>query len=387
MREELEQVKESLRRLEEESRSRARKEASYGRIRSIMSRFTFGGYGEIHVNLGEGSEKDVIDIHRFVAAISYDFADWIRLRTEVELEHAIASDGRDGEFLIEQLFFDFYLSDGFNVRFGRILTPVGIVNSNHEPTIFNGVERPSFARVIIPTTWSSDGIGIFGDITDTLQYQLYLVGGLDGSGFNALNGIRGGRIKERPSLHEPSITGRLDFFPLLHSPVVPDYDLRVGASFFAGGLDNGNNGANPDVSADIAVYSADFSATCGIFDFRGVAALERIRDADEIGAGTASQIVGGYLEVAAHVLPESWGRGRLAQSDLVAFVRHDWLDTQNKLPSGVVRDDAGRRTEWTTGLGFFFTPGLVAKVDVQFRQDKTSNDLGTLVNFGLGWIF
>jgi hypothetical protein len=52
-----------------------------------------------------------------------------------------------------------------------------------------------------------------------------------------------------------------------------------------------------------------------------------------------------------------------------------------------VKNLAGDRREWTFGASFFLTPTLVAKGDVQFRDDASGKDLPTLVNFGLGWQF
>ncbi|HSR87596.1 MAG TPA: hypothetical protein VLL07_01475, partial [Pontiella sp.] len=157
--------------------------------------FRFGGYGEVHANFEENGDS-VFDIHRLVLYVGYDFADWIVLNTEIELEHAYATDGAGGEVLVEQLYVDFLLSDAINVRAGRILAPLGIINQNHEPTLFFGVERPAVDKYIIPSTWSLDGIGLFGAPAEWLNYQLYVAGGLDGSEFNGEDGVREGRIKE-----------------------------------------------------------------------------------------------------------------------------------------------------------------------------------------------
>ncbi len=386
LRSEVDELREAVRRLEERlEATEKRQEASS----ALGERLSFQGYGEIHANFAEGSGPDLIDIHRLVFGVGYEFAEWIQLGSEIEIEHGLISDDDqgDGEVVIEQLTLDFFLTDVFNVRAGRFLTPVGIINQTHEPPSFNGVERPSFAKTILPSTWSTDGIGIFGRLSDTVQYQAYIGSGLEGAGLSALDGIRGGRNSGRPSLHEPAFTARLDWFPLVHTDLVPDHDLRVGISYYRSGLDNGAKGVNPDVSGDVSIYSADVEYSVHRLDLRGVAALEKIRDADSLTTGVASQIVGGYLEAAYHVLPDSWKTGKMEESDLVVFARHDWIDTQNELPSGVQRDPAGQRTEWTTGLTYFFTPALVAKADVQFRQDKTSRDLPILFNLGLGWIF
>ena len=201
-------------------------------------RLTIGGYGETHLNMREGPGGDSIDNHRYVGYLGYEFTDWIHLQSEVEIEHSFVADG-DGEISIEQLYTDFLLVPELNLRVGRVLVPVGIVNQRHEPTTFNGVERPSFAKYIIPTTWSSDGIGIFGNLSPELDYQAYVVGGLDGSGFSS-SGIRGGRIKERTSLNDVAFTGRLDYYPWAQVSRDNNESLRFGLSAYAGGLDNGN---------------------------------------------------------------------------------------------------------------------------------------------------
>jgi hypothetical protein len=353
---------------------------------SWIDKFTLGGYGEMHANFGEGNAPDQFDIHRLVAYVGHEFNDWIKFHSETEIEHAFVSGESGGELSIEQAYLDFLLSDRVNVRFGRILTPIGIVNRKHEPPTFYGVERPSFDRVIIPTTWPSDGIGVFGGIGPSLKYELYVVSGLDGSEFNATNGIRDGRLNERPSLHEPAVTGRLDFFPFVRWPG-PGGFLRLGASAYYGGVDNGNQGKNPGIDGEVRILSGDFEYTLSKFDFRGVIAHERIHGAKEIGNGTASEIFGWYLEGAYHVFPDAWKKGKLAKSDAAVFVRYEDFNTQFRMPDGVAKNPAGDRREWTLGASFFLTPTLVAKGDVQFRDDASGKDLPTLINFGIGWQF
>jgi hypothetical protein len=353
---------------------------------SWVNKFTLGGYGEAHANFEEGASGDQFDIHRVVLYLGYDFSDWIKFHSETEIEHALVSSESDGELLLEQIYLDFLLSDALNVRVGRILTPLGIINKKHEPPSFYGVERPSFDRVIIPTTWFSDGAGVFGSLTPSLKYEAYVVGGLDGSGFADLNGIRGGRIEERASLHEPAFTARLDYYPFAVREVGYGQALRLGASTYAGGLDNGNEGDDPGVDGDIQIYSGDFEYVISDFDFRGVVAFENIDGAREIGNGTAGEIFGWYIEGGYYLWPEAWKKGKLAKSDAVVFVRYDDFDTQYDMPSGVERNPDGDRSEWTIGTSFYFLPNLVFKADYQFRDSEGENP-GDAFNLGLGWQF
>ncbi len=364
-----------------------------------LGQLEFGGYGEMHANFNQGSREDKFDIHRLVLYVGYEFSDWIRFHSETEIEHAFTSADSGGEVSLEQAHIDFLISDQFNVRVGRILTPMGIVNWKHEPPSFNGVERPSFAKYIIPTTWSSDGIGMFGSLSPSWKYEAYVVGGLDGSKFDAINGIRKGRIKERPSLHETAFTGRLDYSPFVAHPVGLGQTLRLGMSGYTGGLDNGNSGRNPGIDADIQMLSADFEYTISRFDFRGVVARTWIDGADDItarawingtykrGNAPAEGMFGWYLESAYHFWPDTWKKGKLAKSDAVVFLRYDDYDTQYKMPPYTMANPKGDRDEWTAGVNFYLTSSLVLKADYQIRHDASRHDPGDRFNLGVGMQF
>ncbi len=352
---------------------------------SWVHKLTIGGYGEMHANFGEGGGADQFDIHRVVLYAGYEFADWIRLSSEIEVEHALVTSGAGGEVTVEQLFVDIDLLKQLTLRVGRILTPLGIINKKHEPTSFHGVERPPFAKYIIPSTWSSDGIGALGKLLPQLKYELYAVGGLDGSGFSAKDGIRGGRQKERPGLHEPAVTGRLDWFPLARRKAPYGQTLRVGVSGYAGGVDNANRGNQPGVNGEVYIASADAEYSIRRFDFRGAIAHITIDGATEMGSGTAEQILGWYVEGAYHFLPESYKKGKLKRADAVVFVRFDDYDTQFQMPSGVQADPAGDRTAWTFGISFYPVPNLVIKSDVQVLNHATDGRPAAQINFGIGW--
>ena len=354
---------------------------------SLINRFNLGGYGEMHANFTVGNDKDLFDIHRLVLYLGYEFNEWIRFHSELEIEHAFISDDADGEFGLEQAYVDFLLSEPFNIRFGRILTPLGIINQRHEPPSFNGVERPSFEKYIIPSTWSSDGLGVFGTITPGMKYEVYVVGGLDGSQFDSKNGIRSGRIKDRPSLSDPAVTARLDFYPFVYHSALYDQRLRLGISGYFGGLDNGTNGSNPGIDGDIRIYSGDFEYTIMDLDLRGVIALEETDGGEEIGNGTASEIFGWYLEAGYHFFPDTLKKGLLEKADATIFVRYDDYDTQYKMPSGIPENPAGDRHEWSFGLSFHPVSNFVIKADYQIREDGTDDRLNDFFNLGIGWQF
>jgi hypothetical protein len=346
-------------------------------------RFTFGGYGEIHFTSVQGPGNEQIDLARFVGYVGYEFCDWIQLHSELEVEHALVAPDGEGEFSVEQLHFDFLLDRHLNLRVGRFLTPLGIINKTHEPPTFNGVLRPDFETFVIPTTWIMDGAGVFGDVNDELKYELYVGSSLDGAGFDAVGGIREGRQEGTPGLSQPGVAARLDYYPLQSSR----QSLRVGASFFGGGVNNGPGGDNPGIDAALQVYSADFQYSISDFDFRGVYAFENIDGAANIGNNVASEIDGFYVEGAYHFWPQPWKTGKLERSDAVAFVRYDDVNTQKTVPPGVTKDPHGDRSVLTLGLSFFPTTNVVVKTDYQFYDDASTDPPGNRFNVGLGFSF
>ena len=294
------------------------------------------------------------------------------------LEHALAKDA-DGKVVVEQAYVDFLLSQPFNVRVGRVLTPLGIINKKHEPTTFNGVERPSFTHDIIPTTWPQDGIGAFGQITQNLSYEAYVSNGLDGSNMDPAGGLRGGRMTERPGLNDGAVSGRVDYQML--------EQFRLGASGYVGGLDNSDQGGESGVDTNVRIVSADFEWSVQDFDLRGVIAHNKIDDGDELPQGVGEEMFGWYLEAAYHFWPQVWRTGKLENADATAFVRYDDWDTNHEMPSGVPADDSLDREEVTVGVDFKPVQNFVVKADYQFRDHEGTGDPADGFNLGVGWEF
>ncbi len=357
---------------------------------AAAQRFHWGGYGEQHFNLPEGGGAQ-FDIHRFVFYFGYDFSDSIQLHSEFELEHGFVEDD-NGELAIEQLYTDFRLAPSTHLWVGRVLAPLGIVNLRHEPPSFNGVERPSVETLVLPSTWYVDGLGISSEFTPALRYQAFLTSSMDGTGFSALEGIRGGRQEERPSANELGLSGRLDFYPLDSLATdTREQSWRIGLSGFYGGLDNGDEGVDPGVDAELSILSLDTEYSIDRLDLRAVGALEHIDGAAELSSATgesiSSVITGWYVEAAWHWLPEAWKTGKHGWSDAIAFARYDDIDTQADVPNGLTADPRGDRNEWTLGIGLYPLPNLVLKADYQWRDSESDTQPHNQFNLGIGWSF
>jgi hypothetical protein len=307
---------------------------------ALTSRLTLGGYGEFHATRKKGATYG--DYHRVVMYAGYQFNDWIRLNSEIELEHAKTT---DGYILLEQFSVDLQVTDITAIRLGRTLAPLGIVGLRHEPPLFFGVERPPFEKYILPSTWSIDGVGLVGDLSADLSYEVYAVGGLDGSSFSEGSGIRGGREAVYPGLESPSLTGRLDYFGI--------DDLRVGGGFYTGSTDYGAEGVDAMSGGEVNILSLDAEYTAGALTLNGVWAAG---DHKGNGVAVAASDFGGYYATAGY---EIWREGEKA---VVPFVRTGSYDTHEASTKAGTNDTEVDSTQY--GLHVLLSDQFVLKADL-----------------------
>ncbi len=345
---------------------------------SSAGKLSFHGYGELHFNSPEGSgvpDDDapaIMDLHRMVWGVSYQFNDRISVHTEVDFEHAAT------EIELEFAYLDFLITPAFNVRTGSMLMPVGPLNEFHEPPLFYSVERPYVQRTIIPTTWQEGGVGFFGAVPAGLKYRVYLVSGLNAEGFTASSGIRGGRghVAEQPS-DELAIVGRLEYVGL------PGVDL--GLSVYQGGANTINDPGLSD--AGVGIWEADARLRLAGLDLRGVVASITVDGADQIstftGEDVGEEMMGWYLEAAYDFLkllaPDT-------NQSVVVFVRFEDFDTQKSVPTGFTADPANDRQVMTAGLAYYPIPDVAIKADLESWEDGADND-GSRFNLGVGYQF
>ena len=194
-------------------------EASVGRIAKAAKKFEkmhIGGYGELHYQDTEtdgGTKSKEVDAHRFVLFFGYDFTDKVRFRSEFELEHGLVKDTADGsnggEVELEQMYIEWDLTDQTALKTGVILVPVGILNENHEPPTFYGVERNDVEKYLIPTTWWAAGVEIVHKMKNGLTFEAMISEGMAGT--TAMY-IRAGRQKSASAnANDLAYTARLTY--------------------------------------------------------------------------------------------------------------------------------------------------------------------------------
>ncbi len=347
---------------------------------NYASEVIVGAYGEMLYNQPEGDNGE-LDVQRLVLLFGYRFNDRAQFFTEIELEHV-------EEVFVEQAFVNYNLATNVNIRGGLMLVPMGIVNEYHEPTTFNGTERPAVDNVIVPTTWRELGIGVNGRFNDiSLGYQAYIFNGFksteaDGEGgisgfLQGSNGLRGGRQKGiQSTIDSPTFSAKLDYYG------IPG--LRLGLSGYFGDTQAADDIEETDgANIGISMVGLDARYAYQRFTARGQFIYASLSDTEAYntltGRDLGSAVQGWYLEGAFNLLPLG------KQQKLFAFARYEAYDTHADTDGALAQNPAYDRTDITTGLTYHIAPGVVVKGDYQFRDnDDDASDVPDGLNFGIG---
>ena len=343
-------------------------------LSGIPQGVTIGGYGEVLYNQPTNLNGE-LDVQRLVMLFGYKFDNRVQFVTEIEFEHV-------KEVYIEQAFINYSVANGLNIRAGLMLVPMGIITEFHEPTTFNGVERPSMDKVIVPTTWREIGIGVSGRFDDlSLRYQAYLFNGFlshDGKEgkLKGSSGLRGGRQKGAESVVDQfNLSAKLDYYG------IPN--LRLGLSGYFGRTQavDGQN-AIPGSDVGVAMLGLDARFKWQNLSARGQFVHASLSDTDAYntltGRDLGSALGGFYVETAYNILPLA-NRQRLD-----AFVRYESYDTHKNVGTSIVKNPAFDREEWTLGLSYHMSIGTVFKVDYQSKKTGLAESQVGQFNVGVG---
>lgn len=362
------------------------------------SKLTIGGYGEVHYNQpldAEISKTGTLDVHRMVLLVGYNFNSKVQFISEIEFEHV-------SEVYVEQAFMQYKLNSWISLRGGLMLIPMGIINEYHEPTTFNGVERPLIDTKISPSTWREIGIGISGNILPaSMKYQLYIVNGFNGydgtAKLNGSNGFRNGRQKGAESyISSPNLTGKVEYYGIK--------GLNVGLSGYFGktqsklynGLDK--NEVSLMATADSSVVGIAMIGIDGRYSMKGLTLksqfyLTSVSNTLEYNYFTSSEtgkpndlgsaMNGLYIEAGYDVL-------RLVKNtdmNLIPFVRYETYNTQSAVEKTISQNKANKVEAITTGLTLKLTKGAVVKTDLQFIKPSDKATFSKVFNAGIGIMF
>lgn len=328
---------------------------------------TIGGYGEIKyhhetVLNQDGSEATrEIDLTRFVLFFGHQFSDRIRLESEFEVEHVLASAGSRGAVELEQAFLEFDLAPQHILRTGMMLMPIGIISETHEPPTFYGVDRPVIEKTIIPTTWWSTGVQWVFQSDSGIQTDVFIHEGLKTEDPNADTqaepfNLKAGKQKSSfATAYDLATTVRIKYTG------TPGLEVAAYAQY------------QPDLDQSAAASYAEDAYLLGghvIYQLKGLK-LIGLYSAWQVNGKAAKaagkdQQTGGYLE-ASYQFNANWG----------AFGRHSAWSQQ--------KDEDN--TQQNMGVSYWPHPDVVFKFDLQQRTSNTDADDLDGFNLGMGYQF
>lgn len=358
------------------------------RMMQEEDRLTIGGYAQIDYNQPVGGgvyNSGGLDVHRMVLMLGYKFNDKTQFVTEVEFEHV-------KEVYIEQAFLQYEILPWLKFRGGLMLIPMGIINEFHEPSTFNGVERPNLDKYIVPTTWREIGAGFTGVFpAAALSYQLYLTNGFksydDGATLSGSNGFRKGRQKGAESfMNAPNLAFKLNYFGIT--------GLQLGLSTYTGqtqtslyhGIDKSDDAAIATADSSqvgLTMFGADARYNNGGLRLRAQINYAWVSNSSAYneftGSDLGSALSGWYGELAYNLL-ESFDQ---FNSELIPFVRFEQYNTHASVAEGISSNPALNRNDLTFGIGWKMARGAMLKLDYQRFSNKGTGDARNQVNAGV----
>jgi opacity protein-like surface antigen len=341
---------------------------------SFLKTTVIGGYGNILYQHNSDLKTSTIDLERVVLFVGHDFGD-ISLFTELEMEDAKVTGGESGgEIAFEQAYLKFDLNNTHYIVAGLFLPRIGILNENHEPTDFNGAERPQVETLVIPATWGELGVGFYGSFDVLpLNYNIALVNGLNSASFQHGSGIIEGRFEGRKaSANNIAITGALQYYlGNLKLQVSGYFGGTVG--FASGQADSLHLVAGP-FGTPVELGEGDLQYSTNGLSLKVLGTFILIPKAADINRAYANNTpeleYGTYAEAGYNILddfPKSNGR------KLIAFARVEKMDLNAKIPNNGIIDETLNQWHLVAGISYLPINNVVIKADLRFMHTGEQN--------------
>src|SRR5882757_4236413 len=376
---------------------------------AAKNKTVISGYGSAFYQRNFNQKQSTITLERAVLFVGHQFNEKIAFFSELELENAKVAAGESGtgEISMEQAYLKFNLNARQYLVAGLFVPRIGLLNENHLPSNFNGVERPIVETVVIPATWRELGVGFYGSSDKLpLNYSVALVNGLNSEGFEHGTGILGGRAEGSSALaNNLALTASLQYLWK---------DFKFQLSGYMGGT-VGLSKRSAD-SLDVGLETGAFGTPLYLGEFdvqyakngfaaKALAVYIAYPGADRIyrayAKNVASGMYGAYAELA-----YDWLYPRKKTQQFITFARVETLDLNSQLSTLQKNQDQYdgtlKQTHIIAGFGYLPIPNVVIKADVRLVHTGEQNPAlvinpppnalpyrqnDQLLNIGIGYSF
>ncbi len=366
------------------------------------SKTVISGYGTVFYQHNAALQSASINLERAVLFVGHQFNSKISFFSELEVEDAKV-DNKGGEFAMEQAYLKFNLSSTKYITAGLFLPRIGLLNENHLPVNFNGVERPMVEQLIIPSTWRELGIGFYGRSKKLpLNYSVAIFNGLNAMAFEHNTGIRDGRYEGRnATANNLAITAAIQYY-------YKDFTFQLSA--YAGGSNGLNKRSSDSLQLSSGIFGmpvilteADFKWAKNGWSAKALGSYISFNKASQLNKAFASNIsssmYGAYAELGYNLFE---GNVKKGTQQLVFFTRFETLDLNASTPSNGIYDRKLNQQHLIIGFSYLPIQNVVIKLDTHLvHTGKENNELiinpspvslpykqnNNLINLGIGYSF
>jgi len=362
------------------------------------------GYGSAFYQRNFFQKQSKATLERVVLFVGHQFNQKISFFSEMEMENAVVAGTEEkGEISMEQAFLKFNLNPRQYIIAGLFVPRIGLLNENHLPVNFNGVERPMVEQFVIPATWRELGIGFYGRATRLpLNYSIALVNGLNSATFEHGTGIVEGRAEGSNAFaNNLALTAALQY-------TVGDFKFQV-SGYMGGTVGLSKRGADSlglnsgAFGTPLYLGEADVQYSRGAFSAKALGTYIAYPEADKINSAydknMAKGMYGAYAEIA-----YDWLYKQQKGAQFITFARCEMLDLNASIPAPpkAVYDGTEKQTHIIAGIGYLPIPNVVIKADVRLLHTGAQNPAlvinpppnaipynqnNQFVNLGIGYSF
>lgn len=338
------------------------------------------GYGSAYYQRNFDQEQSVATLERAVLFVGHQFSQKISFFSELELENAKVEGGvsNNAEISMEQAFLKFNIN-AHQYLIGGLFTPrIGILNENHLPVNFNGVERPMVETLIIPATWRELGVGFYGNSEKIpLNYSIAIMNGLEGQNFVHGTGIQGGRAEGNlASANNIAVSAALQYYWKNFKFQVSGY---TGGTVTLSPRGSDSLGLNSGAfGTPIYLGEADAQYEYNAWSAKALGVYIGYPDAGKMntvyGNNTATGMYGAYVEIAYNWLFNQETLLKI-KAGLISFARFEALNMNSSIAANGegIYDGTEQQTNLIIGVGYLPIPNVVIKADVRLLHTGPQN--------------
>jgi hypothetical protein len=262
---------------------------------------------------------------------------------------------------------------------------VGLLNENHEPTAFYGVERNFVETAIIPTTWREVGFNFGKTLDNGLTLEGGVTTGFDLGKWDAASSE--GRESPLGSIHQEGQLAKarsLAVFGAANWRGVPG--LLVGGSVFTGGAGHATSGFAAQ-DARVTLWDLHARYNPGRWDLSALYARGTISNTAALNlsfVGNDTPVPASFYGWYGQAAYRLWQHGDVTLLPFVRYERFNTAKTYASLPAGLGVATLPDERVVTVGANLRLGEGVVLKADYQkFAEDKSRDR----VDLGVGFSF